>query len=82
MKPNPRKFENKKLSESLKHANDGLFHAIRTQKNVRIQIWITIIVLTAAIFFQLTKIEWLFLIISIFFSTSLQRRLILQLKKQ
>lgn len=50
---------------SIKHAIEGIFEILKGQHNAWIHVIATICVLVAAIFFQVTKIEWCILILAI-----------------
>jgi len=55
----------KKLIDSFNYAIEGIINSIQTQKNMRIHLVIAIIVLSASLFFDLSKSELLILFISI-----------------
>ncbi|WP_291637721.1 diacylglycerol kinase [Clostridium sp.] len=55
----------KKLVDSFNYAIEGIIYSIRTQRNMKIHMIATIIVLTAAFFFNLSKIELLIITITI-----------------
>ncbi|MFT5871947.1 MAG: diacylglycerol kinase (ATP) [Clostridium sp.] len=55
----------KKLVDSFNYAIEGIIYSIRTQRNMKIHMIATIIVLTAAFFFDLSKIELLIITITI-----------------
>lgn len=50
---------------SFKHAFSGIFYFFRTQPNFRIHLLATIVVLIAAFYFQVTRSEWLILLLTI-----------------
>ena len=58
--------KNKSFFESLKHASNGLVTVFKEERNMKYHISLMIIVLVFSILFQLSKIEWLFILISIF----------------
>lgn len=58
--------KNKSFFESLKHASNGLVTVFKEERNMKSHISLMIIVLVFSILFQLSKIEWLFILISIF----------------
>lgn len=58
--------KNKSFLESLKHASNGLVTVFKEERNMKYHISLMIIVLVFSILFQLSKIEWLFILISIF----------------
>ena len=55
----------KKMLESFNHAIDGIIDAVRTQRNMRIHILAALAVLIACFFFDISKIEFLALAITI-----------------
>lgn len=55
----------KKLAESFNYAIEGIIHATRTQRNMRIHLVTALLVLTACFFYDLSKFEMLLIIISI-----------------
>ncbi|MEG1257035.1 diacylglycerol kinase [Clostridium sp.] len=55
----------KKLVDSFNYAIEGIIYSIRTQRNMRIHMIITMLVLIGSFFFDLTKIELLILTITI-----------------
>ena len=50
-------MEVKKLLDSFNYAIDGIIHALRTQRNMRIHFLATIVVLTACFIFHVSIIE-------------------------
>ena len=50
-------MKNHSFRESLRHAKDGLFNAIRNEKNIRIHLAMTVIVIACAVIFGLTTAE-------------------------
>lgn len=58
--------DNKKRGIGLRFALNGLKEAFVHERNFRIHIFATIIVIVAALYFQLTPIEWLFTLVAIF----------------
>ncbi len=50
-------MEVKKLLDSFNYAIDGIIHALRTQRNMRIHFLATIVVLTACFIFHISKVE-------------------------
>ena len=58
--------KNKSFFESLKHASNGLVTVFKEERNIKYHISLMIIVIVFSILFQLSKIEWLFILISIF----------------
>lgn len=53
-----------KSTIGIREAFWGLWYTLRTQNNFKIQLVISIVVLNLAIFFQITKIEWLILLLT------------------
>ncbi len=50
---------------SFRYAFTGLWYIITTQTNMQIHIFAAIIVVFAGFYFKITKIEWLFLVLTI-----------------
>lgn len=48
---------------SMKHAIDGIIHTIKSERNFRIHMVILIITIIAGLFFRITLIEWLAIIL-------------------
>ena len=59
-------WKNKNFFEALKNALNGLKYAIKTQKDLKIQIFIAIIVIIISILLKISKIEMIIITISIF----------------
>ena len=55
----------KKLVDSFNYAIEGILYSIRTQRNMKIHMVTTMLVLTATFFFDLSKIELLIITITI-----------------
>ena len=55
----------KKLVDSFNYAIEGIIYSIRTQRNMKIHMLTTILVLTATFFYDLSKIELLIITITI-----------------
>ncbi|MBU3189698.1 diacylglycerol kinase [Clostridium bowmanii] len=55
----------KKLVDSFNYAIEGIIYSIRTQRNMKVHMIVTILVLTASFFFDLSKVELLILTITI-----------------
>lgn len=55
----------RKLIDSFNYAIDGIIHAVRTQRNMRIHMIAALLVLTACFFYDLNKMEILLLTITI-----------------
>ena len=61
------RLKNKSFIEAWKKAFGGISYCIKTQKNFKIQLIITIIVIICGIYFSVNTIEWMFLTFSIMF---------------
>ncbi len=55
----------KRRIKSFKYAFKGLGYVVRTQTNMQIHLFITILVVVAGIIFKLASTEWLFLVLAI-----------------
>ncbi|MBU1110894.1 diacylglycerol kinase family protein [Patescibacteria group bacterium] len=55
----------KEHAKSYKYATDGIFHTLRTQSNIYVQLPVGVIVLVAAWYFQVEIWEWVVLILTI-----------------
>lgn len=55
----------KKIVDSFNYAIDGILYAVRTQRNMRIDMVAALLVLTACFFTDLSKVELLVIVISI-----------------
>lgn len=55
----------KKLLDSFNNAIEGIIYAVRTQRNLKIHLVLTLVVLIACFFYNVSKIELLILIITI-----------------
>ncbi|MBU3110473.1 diacylglycerol kinase [Clostridium lacusfryxellense] len=55
----------KKLVDSFNYAIEGIIYSIRTQRNMKIHMFTTLLVLTATFFYDLSKIELLIITITI-----------------
>ena len=64
MKEDEKNTSNKNFLDALANALNGIGYAIRTQRNIKIQIVVTAIVIATGIFFQLSTIEFALLIFS------------------
>ncbi|HZJ58260.1 MAG TPA: diacylglycerol kinase [Clostridia bacterium] len=58
-------IKRRSLVESFNDAIEGLFHAFRSERNMKIHLIIALIVLSVAVFFQVSRIEIILLFISI-----------------
>ena len=56
----------KSIAISIGHASRGFIHAIKTERNLRVECAISIIVITVGILLNLTMIEWILIVASIF----------------
>jgi undecaprenol kinase len=59
-------FSRRRLAKSFRFAFQGIHHAFQNEKNFRFHMTAALLVAGCGIFFQLNKIEWLFIIICIF----------------
>jgi diacylglycerol kinase (ATP) len=55
----------KKFTESFNHAIEGIIYTVRTQRNMKIHLVVAILVLFLSLFFNLSKIEMVILLITI-----------------
>lgn len=55
------RLKNKNFIEAWKKAFSGIWYAIKTQRNVKVQLVIAAIVIACCIFFKLNITEWMFL---------------------
>lgn len=62
---NEEKRKNKSILKAFSNATNGIIYTISTQKNVRIQIIIALIVMLLSYIFKLTKIEIIVLVITV-----------------
>ena len=67
VKMEDKRLKNKNFTDALKNAISGLFYSIKTQKNIRVQLLIAIVVIILGFVLKLNTIEWLFIIFSIMF---------------
>lgn len=56
--------ENKKRGIGLKHALNGVKEAFIKERNFKIHVGVAIIVIFASFYYQLSKLEWLFILFS------------------
>ena len=63
---NKRKWKNRDLISSLEFALTGIFTAIKDERNMRKHAVTSLVVILAGFVFQVSRIEWLFLLLSIF----------------
>lgn len=52
-------MKNKKLINSFKYAFNGIFSAFKTERNMKIHVGVTILVIMAGIIFKLALWEWI-----------------------
>ena len=63
---NKRKWKNRDLLSSLDFALTGIYTAFQEERNMRKHAVTSLVVVLAGFVFQVSKIEWLFLLLSIF----------------
>ena len=63
---NKRKWKNRDLVSSLEFALTGILTAFKEERNMRKHAVTAIVVILAGFVFQVSRIEWLFLLMSIF----------------
>ncbi|WP_144462887.1 diacylglycerol kinase family protein [Siminovitchia fortis] len=61
-----------RLVDSFTYAIQGLWHAVKTEKNFQIHLTAALIVSICGFAFRLSKVEWLFILICIFGMFSLE----------
>src|SRR5690554_6353314 len=61
----PKLMKRRSLVGSFNEAIEALFHAFRTERNMRIHLIIALLTLSVAVFFQMSRIEIISLFISI-----------------
>ena len=66
MKKDEKMTSNRNFFDAFLNSLNGIWYTIRTQKNIRIQLIIAILVIIAGVYFNLTIIEFIFLIFSCF----------------
>lgn len=54
-----------KLLESMNHALDGISYTVYHERNFKIELFIMVVVLMAGVYFKVTKIEWIILLLTI-----------------
>ncbi|MDX1920388.1 MAG: diacylglycerol kinase family protein [Candidatus Caenarcaniphilales bacterium] len=59
------KFNLEKMFKSLRHAYNGLKQCIAREQNFRIELFVSALVVLLGIYFRISQIEWLWLMISI-----------------
>lgn len=55
----------KKIVDSFNHAIDGVIYTVRTQRNMKIHMVATLLILASCLFFDVSKIEFLILAVTI-----------------
>jgi len=55
----------RKLIDSLNYAIEGIIYALKTQRNMKIHFAVTVIILIFSLFFELSRIEFLILLLTI-----------------
>ena len=63
---NKRKWKNRDLVSSLEFALTGILTAIKEERNMQKHAVTALVVILAGLVFQVSRIEWLFLLMSIF----------------
>lgn len=63
---NKRKWKNRDLVSSLEFALTGILTAFKEERNMRKHAVTALVVILAGFVFQVSRIEWLFLLVSIF----------------
>ena len=63
---NKRKWKNRDLVSSLEFALTGILTAFKEERNMRKHAVTALVVILAGFVFQVSRIEWLFLLMSIF----------------
>ncbi|MBP2622890.1 diacylglycerol kinase family protein [Streptococcus oricebi] len=61
-----RKWKNRTLTASLEFALTGIFTAIKEERNLRKHAISAVLVIIAGLVFRVSKVEWLFLLLSVF----------------
>ncbi|ATZ89739.1 TPA: diacylglycerol kinase family protein [Streptococcus agalactiae] len=63
---NQKKWKNRTLTSSMEIAVTGIFTAFKEERNMRKHLVSAILVILAGLTFQVSMVEWLFLLLSIF----------------
>ena len=66
MKESQQRTSNKNFLDAFANSLNGIWYTIKTQKNIKIQIVIALIVVIAAVAFKFTAIEYIFLTFACF----------------
>ena len=69
---NKRKWKNRDLVSSLEFALTGILTAFKEERNMRKHAVTALVVILAGLVFQVSRIEWLFLLMSIFLVVSFE----------
>lgn len=65
-------MKNRNFFESFRHAIDGIVHAIKKERNFRIQIFLGILAVTACIIFRVETWQFVLVIVAIFFVLAME----------
>ncbi|MDF1508317.1 diacylglycerol kinase family protein [Robertmurraya sp. DFI.2.37] len=60
-----RPFKAKGVRQSFSYAFEGIKHTIMTERNMRIHMWISILVIGTGFVLKITALEWLFVLIAV-----------------
>lgn len=55
----------KSFLSSFKFATEGILYAVTTQVNMKVHVIVTVVVITAAAYFHVSSVDWLFLLLAI-----------------
>ena len=69
---NQRKWKNRDLVSSLEFAITGIFTAIKEERNMQKHALSALLVVIAGFVFQVSAVEWLFLLLSVFLVVSFE----------
>lgn len=61
-----KKYKNRDFVSSFEFAKSGLITVFKEERNMRKHAVVALLAIVASIFFQITRIEWLFIIIAVF----------------
>ena len=59
------KIKVKKIVDSFNNSISGILHAVRTQLNIKIHLFVALVVMSASLFYDITKIELIILALTI-----------------
>ena len=62
----------KSLFSSISNAIQGIMYVFKREKNFKIQLCIALVVICISLFFQISRVEWLFILSLIFLVLSLE----------